>query len=586
AASAQEEARLLPTDEFEIEDDYTTYPKPSVTSRSWYHLSRTPVTQQIKPFFPSVQEAPVRLLHRLLPKRNHKLGLLIGYLALYTALFILLLLAELPLQDGEGQHVINLDCVDTLWRRKNECGLDGIDCRPFTNTTFAFRCPADCAGVQLLNPRVIGPIEVNYRPLVVGDNPYRADSFVCASAIHAGIITDAMGGCGRLSMTGSYDAFPSTRKNGIESIEFDSHFPSSFKLLADTSFQCKQDPRMKLLLLSLLFTSCLSIFSTESWHFFTIFTMIFAQVAFASDPPSASYRNVTVLPDHMSMFAKRLLPGLFCAVVIYWTVVKRTLDGLYAQFEKTLLWLGGFWLGALSNYTFGWLPISRLNAHDLEQQPGAKVALAAIIAVLVLVISQQIYYFWLEGRLLPYLGLYGLFLLGIFVCLVLPGVLLRIHHYILGLLLLPGTSMQTRPSLLYQGLLLGFFVNGVARWDFDSILQTADVLRADAKFDSVLPVVLEPVIAIVDRLTVSFFWETPPAGVQGFSALVNDVERYRAFFADGAGATSHFNWTQAPDMGLSEYVRFAYVRGGRTLDYTKPGTLFPNGTWVMNESST
>ncbi|KAI0588180.1 Lccl domain-containing protein [Pyrenophora tritici-repentis] len=253
----------------------------------------------------------------------------------------------------------------------------------------------------------------------------------------------------------------------------------------------------------------------------------------------ASPLNVTVLPDHLSMFAKGLLPALFVAVVLYPTIIRRTLSGLTAQFEKALFWLGGFWIGALSNYTFEWIPISRLTAHDLEQQPGAKVALAIIILILVVIIVGQVYYFWLEGRLVRYLGLYGLFLLGIIVSVTLPGVNLRIHHYILALLLLPGTSLQTRPSLLYQGILLGLFVNGIARWDFDSILQTSTALREDARFNSVVPKIPEPSIQLgAETLVATFTYGNPVTKVDVISVMVNDVERGRSFYADDInGAT-------------------------------------------------
>lgn len=47
-----------------------------------------------------------------------------------------------------GQDVVNLDCTDTLWKWKNECGLDGIDCRPFSNTSLGFRCPVGSKGAK------------------------------------------------------------------------------------------------------------------------------------------------------------------------------------------------------------------------------------------------------------------------------------------------------------------------------------------------------------------------------------------------------------------------------------------------------
>jgi hypothetical protein len=478
--------------------------------------------------------------------------------------------------------VINLDCVDTLWYRNNDCGIDGVNCHPFSNRTFAFRCPAKCTDVHVLNPRHVGPVDVNYRSLVIGSGPYRGDSFICGSAIHAGIVKDAQGGCGRITLIGRHDGFASTAQHDIESIAFDSHFPLAYTVVSDDSFKCSSDPRSGLLIVSLLSTATLAVFLSSPLVFFPIFVLIFAHVSFVSDPPSASYRNTTVLPDHISMFAKRLLPAFFIAIFLYRTIVKKTLAGLTAQFEKALLWLGGFWIGALSNYTFDWIPISRLTAHDLEQQPGAKLALAIIIMILVVIIVGQAYSFWLEGRLLRHLGLYGLFVSAILVCLVIPGVNLRIHHYILALLLLPGTNLQTRPSLLYQGILLGLFVNGIARWDFDSVLQTSAALRADGLLESAVPASLPPTIdSTAGGTSATFAWIASENAVDGISVLVNDVERERIWYDSGEDVSKKsFSWTRAMDVHADEYFRWAYLKDGRTLDYSKAGTLRATGIWV------
>ncbi len=55
----------------------------------------------------------------------------------------------------------------------------------------------------------------------------------------------------------------------------------------------------------------------------------------------------------------------------------------------------------------------------------------------------------------------------------LPGLELRVHHYILATMILPCTAFPTRLSAIYQGFFLGMFLNGVAAFDFDSILQTS-----------------------------------------------------------------------------------------------------------------
>lgn len=602
-----EEAQLLPTEEFELDDagndpetdvDAThssrrfriSRPVPSTHRRSgivgWLSGPQPPRIQTIKPLLPKLQQSLLDWLDRALPAAIPRAVLLVIFFLAWVAAFSMpLYLGTRTITDQDGRKVLDLDCTNALWARKNECGLDGIDCKPFANSSFSFRCPANCAGVMVLNPRAVGPLDVTYSSLVVGDGPYRGDSFICGSAIHAGIVTDSGGGCGRIDRVGKHDGFESTTRNGIESIPFDSYFPLSFTLSPDTSLECDSaDPRRIILFISLGFTAVFSLFATSpAWQFFAIFAATFAHVSLVSDPPGPSFPDADLVPDRVSTMVGRLLPSAFCAVILYWTCVRRTLSGLKAQFEKTWLWLGGFWFGALSNYTFGWLPIQRLTAHDIEQQPGAKLALVFIVLVLLLVVAQQIYFFRLEGRLPRYLALYGVFLGGIAFSMALPGLQLRLHHYIIALLLLPGTSMQTRPSLLYQGILLGLFVNGVARWGFDSVLQTPDSLRSDGAFGSPLPLPAAPIISGgAESPSLSFIWESAkPLGLDGISALVNDVERFRAFFADSTSSGLAFDWNRSADLSVPEYFRFAYIKSGVTLDYTKPGTWFSNRTWSM-----
>jgi hypothetical protein len=577
--STDVEARLLGRESPGIEDESLPTHHQAARKRGLRSLMlgpEPPRINSIRPAFPALQ----RNLNNFLASRNINIKILVAATLLFWSIFFTISLrSQLPLKDNDEKDVVNLDCVDTLWRRNNECGIDGVDCHPFDHRALAFRCPAKCADVRVLNPHHVGPFEVNYRSLVIGSELYRGDSFLCASAIHAGVISNSRGGCGRINLVGTHDSFLSKKQHGIESIAFDSDFPLSYFVSLD-SFQCSSDPRSGLLFVSLISTAILAIFATSPSIFYPIFVVIFAHVSFVSDPPSASFHNTSVLPDHISMFAKRLLPGCFVAIFIYRTIVKHTLSGLTAQFEKALFWLGGFWFGALSNYTFDWIPISRLTAHDLEQQPGAKLALATIIIILVVIIVGQAYSFWLEGRLLRYLGLYGAFVSAILVCLAIPGVNLRIHHYILALLLLPGTSLQTRRSLLYQGILLGLFVNGVARWDFDSVLQTTEALRGDALLNSEIPASLLPTIENgADGLLATFGWLPPPTLMDGISVLVNDVERSRVWYDGERSTKKEFQWKRLPNAHHDEYFRWAYLKDGRTLDYSKAGTLFSNGTW-------
>ena len=89
-------------------------------------------------------------------------------------------------------------------------------------------------------------------------------------------------------------------------------------------------------------------------------------------------------------------------------------------------------------------------------------------------------------------------------------------------------------------------------------------------------------------MTLSLTWDLPPASanMDGISILVNDVERRRRFFSSENVAIDRvFNWTRlaptAEGLGMAEYFRFAFIRDGVTVDYTKASTWFANGTWAV-----
>jgi hypothetical protein len=554
----------------------------------WAKGPDPPRIHRIEPLLSSIQEAPIRLLNLYLPKRRHKIALLVAFYFCWILTFALVKRESTFATEIEGWGTPgNIGCGNTYWVPGNRCGLNGNDCRPFNGSGFAFRCPGSCASYQILNPRAVGAKEYNYQPFIIGgpsdedDTPvYRSDSFICGAAIHAGIIDNLKGGCGVVSLVGAHTRYASSTRHKITSIGFDSNFPSSFTFHSGTECEAK-DPRWALLFVSLTFTILLSLFTTSPGiFFFSIFTGLFFHVGLASDPP---FQGSTA--DVFSNIIGKFLPAAFCAFVIYrYMGVRRALSGLTAQIEKTILWLGGCWVGALNNYTFEWIPIQRLNAHDLKQQPGAKLALAIIILILSLVVIKQVFYFRREGRLIRYLGIYGTFISAILLSLLLPGLSLRIHHYILALLLLPGTSMQTRPALLYQGLLVGLFINGIARWGFDPILQTPGALQGDAQHDSPLPIISHPTIHLSPNISsISFSWLTPPEPYDGISVLVNDVERFRGYTDEGFASDKRFVWTKDPKRMEPEYFRFAYMEGSRGWDYTKAGTWGEDGGWTQME---
>ncbi|KAI8935732.1 hypothetical protein NX059_007252 [Plenodomus lindquistii] len=563
---------------------------------NWFKGPTPPRRHRIVPWNEYLQTAPRDFVHGL--KEWRYVLFLAACLTWAAAFGILLSTHGLPEDvDGMGPPV-RLSCTDTLWPSAEACGINGRNCQPFDNTTFPFHCPANCASARILNPRAVGNVSYNYRPLIIGGPmpsltdslghsvgtaySYRSDSFICGSAMHYGIdVSNKKGGCGLLSMTGGQAIFGSSSRNGLTSIPFYGSFPMSFTF---RPLDGCEDPRWKLLILSVIMTTVFGLFTSSPATFFVpIFTIMFFQIAMASDPPGYS-----TYADLASTALGRFLPAALVAVVIYRTSVYRALKGCNAHIEKTILWVGGAWVGSLNNYTFDKIPISRLTGHDIRQQPGAIAALVVIVIVIFIVALYQCWCLRIEGRLPRYLGIYACLGISLGILAAMPQLNLRIHHYILALLLLPGTAMQTRLSLLCQGLLVGLFINGIARWGFDSILQTSFALRGDAQLGSVLPTIMEPVI---NGTSITFTWDKALQGWDGVSVLVNDVQRY---MGNGSAETGGFTFTDTTDryqqsllpdgvetfmyfrFGLFKYLPFGQISYG---DYTRAGMWARNGTW-------
>lgn len=440
---------------------------------------------------------------------------------------------------------------------------------------------------MVLEPYVVGPQEINYRSLVVGGSNgsdmgvYRGDSFICPAALHAGLISDQQGGCGILRRTGEQNEFPAVEKNGISSLGFSSNFPLSFTFdkggaPGDAGIDCP-DLRWSLFTFAVVITTLLSLCISSPAAFYTsTFFIVYFQVGLSSDPPE--YPNYY---EVVSTALGRFLPAAFCGFVIYYYCVRHTLEELEAHWDKTVLWLGACWVGALNTDTFDKIPISRLTPHDIQQQPGAIPALITIVTILIAIVITQAIAFRNEGRMPKMLGVYGLLVAGVLTLLVVPNMNLRIHHYILSLLFLPGTTLQTRPSLLYQGLLVGLFINGIARWGFDSILQTPGALLDGAQLGSPLPEIAAPLVMSSQNILFNFP-DLLAADADGISVLVNDVERFLGFREED-GKVDSFNWTRQRE-GDAEYFRFGFIKlnalGGFWYeDFTDPVIWEGDGKW-------
>ncbi|KAL3455427.1 LCCL domain-containing protein [Aspergillus heterothallicus] len=592
---------LLPTSSYRPVQEPKRFTCTAAGIRDWFRGPSPPHIYRINPWLARWQTAPGRVIERYFPSKKSKVGILLAALLVWGVVFISILHASVTGQEipGHGSPV-KLSCWSRLWSNATNCGLDGDYCRPFDRETLAFRCPAACSSFMVLEPYFVGPQEINYQSLVIGGAPqsesdvgiYRGDSSICQAAIHAGLLEDSKGGCGVLRRTGEQGSFPAVERNGISSVDFPSNFPLSFTFdtgesLKDGSLKC-QDLRWPLFTFSVIVSTLLSLVIISPAGFYSsMFFIVYFQVALSSDPPySPDYYEI------VSTALGRFLPCAFVGFAIYYFAIRHTLKDLDAHWDKTVLWLGPCWVGALNTDTFDKIPISRLTPHDIQQQPGAIPALIIIVLILLTVVITQALAFRNEGRLPKMLGVYGTLVVGVLALLVVPHMNLRIHHYILALLFLPGTTLQTRPSLLYQGLLMGLFINGIARWGFDSILQTSAALLDGAQLGSLLPEITTSLITFNSPTSLSFSFEdlSIPQEVDGLSVIVNDVERYHAFRSDGAENVTipNWNWTRVR-ADEPEYFRFGYIKenalgGFWYQDFTDPVTWTGGGQWNVTGS--
>jgi len=470
-----------------------------------------------------------------------------------------------------------IDCNAAYWAANDGCGLDGVDCGPFVNSTFDFRCPAQCSQVTLLNPRTVGNEQVDFVPLIVGggdsNRTYRGDTFVCAAAIQAGLISNSKGGCASLQLVGNFTNFLPFTANGLSSIGFPSVFPLSFQFLPTTSLTHCEDFRNPALAFNVLITVFLFLILRPKpiILFWSLICIGFWHVTLFSQPMT----NPPPLDQAFGTF----LPALFVAYAFWRLAIRFTLPAFRnAPIEATVWYLGPFWVGVLFNLTASRIPIDRLLLSDIKARPGGLVWLIVIVIVLFFVVLNQVRIIRKTGWLPYYLGWYIIGALVAIVMSQLPGLQFRLHHYIFAIAFIPGTAFPTRLCAIYQGFLLGTFLNGVAAFGFASILQTAADLRRDAPLGSALPAFLTNSITFNSSIALqaqTIVWQSlpdPSEGWDGFALLVDDVERY-------VGPALNFSLASL-QAGIPHFFRLAYTSGGLAGDFTMPASLWPNGTWA------
>lgn len=302
------------------------------------------------------------------------------------------------------------------------------------------------------------------------------------SSILSGVISDSKGGCFSIDLPGDFSNFIGSTTNGLSSIGFPSIFPLSFRFIPNTSLKHCNDLRNPVLAFDAIITALLFLLLRPKpiILYWTLVCIGFWHVTLFSQPRS----QPPVLSDGFGSF----LPALFVAYAFWRLAFRFTLPTFVTQapLEGTLLYLLPFWVGVLNNLTFDRIPIDRLLPSDIAKRPGGLVAVVIIVIVIIMLGVNQARVFRKTGWLPFYAGWYSAGGLVALVLAFLPGLQLRLHHYILGMVLMPLTAYPTRVSAICQALLLGLFLNGVAAWGFDSILQTSAEVRISRLIKRVL----------------------------------------------------------------------------------------------------
>lgn len=326
-----------------------------------------------------------------------------------------------------------------------------------------------------------------------------------------GLISNSKGGCASLELIGNFTNFLPTAGHGLTSIGFPGVFPLSFRFRDSTSLTHCEDNRDGALIFNIFITWILFVIlrPTSVILYWCLVCIGYWHVSLFSQPRAS--------PPALSDAFGTFLPTLFIAYAFWRLAFRFTMPAFSkSPLEAAVWYLAPFWAGVLTNLTTDKIPISRLTASDLSKRSGAITALAIIIAIVAVIVVNQIRVIRKTGWLPKYLGWY---IVGGLITLVisqLPGLEFRLHHYILAMVLIPGTAFPTRLSAIYQGFLLGTFLNGAAAFGFDSILQTAaEVCR-----------VLLTIIPVVDilRFTASPRW-TSRVGASYFLNQLNNIQR-------------------------------------------------------------
>lgn len=566
-----------------------------------------------------LDDISMKFQHRFV-NRKVKFLLLAVYCCIWFAFCIILLyptFIAIPYvqKDGIKREVNSISC-NGQWNwlgKNNKCGLNAINCNEFENEDVIIKCPALCNhSGRIFSEVTVGDKIVKYRRYIIGGGrieelesenltyPFRADTFPCIGAIHAGLISPIYGGCIQLSMSGFQTGFPSTKGHyGTgESISFDSIFPSSFKFkkFSGAIHGC-HDPRVLFTITNIMFSLPIFYLYESIIGYWVLVIAGYWTLLLAMDPPIIIDPN-----DRDSVYQlwslgfERILPLCFILYVL-WKVSVHTLSQA-PPIIKVIFWFPLYWIGVLNNITFERLPLDRLRAEDLRKLTGGITVITILITIVFICAIIQAFHLWRAGNFNKYLKLYLGIAAGLTILGCMPGLNLRFHHYIVGILLVPACATCGVSAYLFQGILIGLIISGSTRWGFESIVESKNALSRGEAGLAAQP----PIFYFKDSSPHVISWQLERNANQnkhldGYSLLINDIESYIGsnttidldilFKENNKLAEQLEKSKEANHTNFKLYLRLARrsINNERIIgDYTKAAILeWPDGNWKYPE---
>ncbi|KAJ3181351.1 hypothetical protein HDU85_003665 [Gaertneriomyces sp. JEL0708] len=475
-----------------------------------------------------------------------------------------------------------LSCTDNLWSWRTEaCGLDGMYCHPFRNTSYIIRCPTGCDLTFNQNRRWLGDSQQGFmQPWVVGGNPvYKAESWICPSAIHAGLVSKAWGGCAKVTLTGESLDYPASEQNGMTSLAYDSWFPKSYELSFVESTHCT-DYSWAITPVAILLVAL-----------FPLVHPTLGTYAFALLTAGHFYVTFVGIPIHSDSWLAeswaRYLVMLAFAYILYRLFIRVTLP---SQPSKYLLDL--FLFVVIPFFFALHLEVVMAPFADFGltsrafREPRTLILFIIGVPTVVIICFAQLWLLRRHGLLGTYILGYALAILLYFSLSEAQNLHIHLHHYTLGLILVPLTRLQSRPTLIFHAFALGLFVQGLSRWGpaspFDTTLQN---LAGDEAVWVPRPYFDIDPLALRDTATVRWSIGDKHTLIEGsydaYSLLLNDVEVYRG--ADNSVLLKRLK--EDADVSRRYYLRVALVAAGSALEYSYPVVVHGNGTVVYQNGT-